>query len=240
MGKNIKRSRFKELIIDIYNWMLKAYNHQGWWPILDCKGYNPVKKAISEGYHPGDYSYPKNNNQRFEICVGAILTQNTAWTNVKKALINLKSANSLSAKKILQLDTYMLKDLIKPAGYYNQKAAYLTLFADFYLSLKKNIPSREQILECRGIGNETADSILLYAYAQPEFVVDTYTKRIFSQLGFFEEDAKYMDIKKKFESNLAKEVYLYQEFHALIVEHAKRYYNKKPYGRDDPLINIVG
>ena len=91
-------------------------------------------------------------------------------------------------------------------------------------------------MDVKGVGNETADSILLYAYKQPEFVVDAYTKRIFSSVGLIGENESYMKIKELFESNLPEKVDIYNEYHALIVEHAKRYYSKKPYGKDDPLL----
>ncbi len=188
-----------------------------------------------KGYHPGDYSYPQSSTHQFEIALGAILTQNTAWRNVEKALLQLQSARSLSAKKIKQLDINTLKQLIRPAGYYNQKAQYIKNYCDFFSSLKGSVPTRALLLSCKGIGNETADSILLYAYSQPEFVIDTYTKRIFFALGLCKQDESYMTLKTLCEQNLDKDVQLYQEYHALLVEHAKRYYSKKPYGVDDPL-----
>ena len=94
-------------------------------------------------------------------------------------------------------------------------------------------------LAVKGVGNETADSILLYAYKQPEFVVDAYTKRIFSHLGLVNENIRYMELKKLFKSNLPEKMTIYNEYHALIVEHAKRYYGKKPYGVNDPLIELI-
>jgi endonuclease-3 related protein len=218
---------------------MDSYGPQGWWPVMSHKGKNPAMTGNFRGYHPGDYTYPKNSDQKFEICIGAILTQNTAWKNVEKALLNLKSAKVLSAKKMKDLNPDSLKELIRPAGYFNQKAGYLKNFTGFYLSLKGKIPSRNEILSCKGIGDETADSMLLYAYSQPEFVVDVYTKRIYSNLGFISKSEKYMVVKKMFESAVKKDIVTYQEYHALIVEHAKRYYSKKPYGSNDPLINIL-
>lgn len=100
--------------------------------------------------------------------------------------------------------------------------------------LEGQIPSRQELLKIKGVGDETADSILLYAYKQPEFVVDAYTRRIFSNLNF-KTEISYMDLKNLFEESLPRDVPIYQEYHALIVEHAKRYYQKKPYGVDDPL-----
>ncbi|MFH1316461.1 MAG: endonuclease III domain-containing protein [Candidatus Woesearchaeota archaeon] len=211
----------------IFQFLLNEYGPQGWWPLIDINGKNPTKTNSIRGYHPGDYSYPKNEKQKFEICVGAILTQNTAWPNVEKALINLRKINSISARKIIDLSDAKLKKAIRPAGYYNQKAKKLKIFSKFYIALKGKTPSRTELLSVWGIGKETADSILLYAYKEPIFVVDTYTKRIFSHLRLIKPDDDYDDIRKKFEINLPKDYKIYQEFHALIVEHAKRCYGKK-------------
>ncbi len=214
---------------------MKAYGPQGWWPVMSHRGKKPAMTGDFRGYHPKDYSYPKNSNQRFEICVGAILTQNTAWRNVEKALLNLKNGQALSPRGLIQLDDRTLNDQIRPAGYYNQKTAYLRNFTEFSISLRGKTPGREDLLGVKGVGEETADSMLLYAYAQPEFVVDAYTKRIFSHLGFIRPDEKYMKVKELFEAVVKKDVIVYQEYHALIVEHAKRYYGRKPYGENDPL-----
>lgn len=218
----------------LYEILLKRYRKQGWWPLIDLHtnrsnpGSNPTKTGSMQGYHPGDYTYPKNNNQKYEICIGAILTQNTSWPQVEKALINLNGIKAIDPKVINEMNIDLLKELIKPAGYFNQKATYLKEFTKFFLALKlKHIPTRNQLLDIKGIGNETADSILLYAFKQPEFVVDAYTKRIFTHLKIVKENAKYIDIKQLFESNLDKDFKLFQEFHALIVEHAKNFYLKK-------------
>ena len=223
-------------IQNIYSLLLRKYGQQGWWPLLDLhgkSGTNPTKTGSVHGYHPGDYSYPENEHQRFEICVGAILTQNTAWPNVEKALLNLKSAGLLNAHDIAKRK---IAEHIKPAGYFNQKAEYLKVFARFFLQLHGKIPSRESLLNEKGIGNETADSILLYAYSQPEFVVDVYTKRIFSCIGIIKPSARYTEIKQLFEENLQRDFKVFQEYHALIVEHAKHYYSKMPYGGNDSLL----
>lgn len=204
--------------------------------------HNGKKTTINRnfrGYHPGNYSYPKNIKQKFEICVGAILTQNTAWGNVEKALMNLKSAGLLSAMQLMELKLEKLKALIRPSGYFNQKAGYLKNFTVFFISLNGRTPNRKELLHCKGIGYETADSMLLYAYSRPEFVVDVYTRRIFSSLGIISEKEEYHAIKELFESAVIKDVKTYQEYHALIVEHAKRYYRNKPYGRRDPLVKIL-
>ena len=129
----------------IYDCLLKAYGPQGWWPLMDFKGRNPTKTGSLRGYHPGNYDLPNTDKQRFEICIGAILTQNTAWTNVEKALLNLKKLKALDPKEIQTLPVPKLCDAIRPAGYFNQKAKKLKLFAEFYLELKGKTPSRDFI-----------------------------------------------------------------------------------------------
>ncbi|MBU0461636.1 MAG: endonuclease III domain-containing protein [Nanoarchaeota archaeon] len=222
----------------IYDSLLSSYGPQGWWPILSYKGINPTKTGSMNGYHPGNFSFPKNAAQKFEICAGAILTQNTSWPQVEKALLNLKEARFLDPETIAEIDADDLKPAIKPAGYFNQKAEYLKTFAIFFLSLKKRKPSREDVLSVKGIGDETADSILLYAFKQPEFVVDAYTKRIFYRLGLTGENAAYQELKDVFEKNLKKNIELFQEYHALIVEHAKRHCKKKPECKSCPIAHM--
>lgn len=214
----------KTILTTIYKNLLKAYGPQGWWP-------------INNKYHPKDYSYPKTNSQKFEICIGAILTQNTSWKQVEKAIINLYKLKTLNAERMRILDINTLKEAIKPAGYFNQKAKKIKKFTGFYLELKGKTPTRRQLLKVWGIGSETADSILLYAYNIPSFVIDAYTKRIFTNLGLIKEEANYDQIKEFFENNLQSSIILYQEYHALIVEHAKRHYSRKPY--DDPLTKQI-
>ncbi len=212
----------------IYSILKTHYGPQGWWPLLEVNGSNPTKTGSSKGYHPGDYSYPKDDKQRFEICIGAILTQNTSWPQVEKALMNLKKINCLDARHILKADEETIKAAIKPAGYFNQKARKLKIFSNFFLALKGAVPSRDQLLDLWGIGPETADSMLLYAYKKPEFVIDAYTKRIASRLGLTDEKSDYHEIRSLFESGLIKDYKTYQEYHALLVEHAKRSCAKKP------------
>jgi endonuclease-3 related protein len=112
-------------IMRIHETLLAAYGHQGWWPLLSHKGTNPTKTGSTTGYHPGDYSFPHNDAERFEICCGAILTQNTAWTNVEKALQQLAGIKALTPEKIAAMEHERLAALIRPAGYYNQKARKL-------------------------------------------------------------------------------------------------------------------
>ncbi|MBC8501162.1 MAG: endonuclease III domain-containing protein [DPANN group archaeon] len=209
-------------ILRIYEELLKTYGLQGWWP-------------VNEEYHKENYNFPKNTREQFETTIGAILTQNTSWIQVEKALENLRKLKCLEPEKLLKLNKKILTEAIKPAGYFNQKAEYLITISKFFISLKGKTPTRKELLAVKGVGEETADSILLYAYRQTEFVVDGYTKRIFVNLRLIKEKASYKEIKKVFEDNLPKDIEIYQEYHALIVEHAKRYYKNKPYR--DPLIN---
>ncbi|MDR0900509.1 MAG: endonuclease III domain-containing protein [Methanobrevibacter sp.] len=229
-----------EKLEKIYEILLKEYSYQGWWPFIDCDTINPNKTGLTKGYHPKDYEYPKTEEQEFEIIIGAILTQNTNFRSVDMALKNLSGIvddfNPKSVMKLIESDENKFKEAIRCAGYYNQKSEYIKNIAKFYLSLNGKTPSREDILSVKGVGNETADTILLYAYKECEFVVDAYTKRIFSYLGYIHEKDSYMKVKKLFEDNLPKDLAMYQEYHALIVEHAKKFYSKKPYGANDSLL----
>lgn len=214
-------------IKQIYQKLYGDYGQQGWWPLIDFKGNNPTKTGSVRGYHPGDYELPKTKHQIYEVCIGAVLTQNVGWINVEKALINLKKLKAINPKHLLELDDEQLKEAIKPTGYYNQKAKKLKEFTRFFLTLNNRVPKREELLKVWGVGEETADSMLLYAFKVPTFLVDSYTKRIFTNLGFIDEKAKYDEIKTLFEENFKPDLIVYQEYHALIVEHAKRYYSKK-------------
>ncbi len=223
----------------IYDFLYSSYGPQGWWPLLELhdRGVNPTKSGSLRGYHPGDYSFPRNDSQRFEIIVGALLTQNTSWVNVEKALVNLSVNGLLSPSSLLSADVDFVKELIRPAGYFNQKADRLLLLARWFLSLS-GVPSRDELLSLKGVGPETADSILLYAFSQPEFVVDAYTRRILKALGLINGDESYDFVKSLFESSLEKDFRLFQEFHALLVEHAKRYYVKNS-SLVDPLKGLI-
>lgn len=222
--------------MDIYTKLYSLYGPQGWWPLQEIKGLKPDKTGAHEGYHPLNYELPETHNQQFEIILGAILTQNTAWTSAEKALKNLKKLDVVDPEKILSIDIDTLKSAIKCAGFLNQKASYIQAITEFFIGQNKKTPSRKELLSVKGVGNETADSILLYAYKVPMFVVDAYTKRIFTQLKLISERDSYLEIKKQFEANLPPDYKLFNEYHALIVEHAKRYYSKKPYAVNDPII----
>jgi endonuclease-3 related protein len=205
----------KKKFSNLYSTLHKEYGSQGWWPLSSIKTNN--------GYHPNNYKYPVTAEQRFEICVGAILTQNTSWKNVEKAIANLKEINALSMLYFLDTPEKKIKKAIRPAGYFNQKYKKLVAFTKFFLSIKKRTPTREELLEIWGIGPETADSILLYAYKEPIFVVDAYTKKLLLKNKIIPqaEKASYEDIQKLFMDNLERDYKLYQEYHALIVANGK-------------------
>ncbi len=235
----------REGLLRIYDALFKAYGFQGWWPVTskDCEG-----KFPQGGYHPGDYEVPESPGDKFEVCVGAILTQSTSWKNVEKAVSKLQGAGVLSLKGLIQTPKSELSNLIKSSLYHNVKAEKLKCFADFVSSdydgdieALLSLPQgklRLTLLSIWGVGPETADSIILYAAKKPSFVVDTYTKRIFSRLGFLNGDESYDEVKKLFEENLPQKKPLHNEFHALIVEHAKQYCKKKPLCEDCPVYEL--
>ena len=173
----------------------------------------------------------------FEVMVGAILTQNTSWKNVERAIDNLKRVGLLSLEALSALPTGLLAEYIRPAGYYNIKAGrlhnLLTLInqehsGDLQAFLGQALsPFREQLLSIKGIGPETADSILLYAANLPIFVVDTYTHRILTRHQVIDEDFGYHEIQELFMDNLACETQLYNEYHALLVRVGNVYCKKK-------------
>jgi len=196
-------------ILGMYQAMLDALGPSRWWP--------------------GDTP--------FEIAVGAILTQNTNWGNVEKAIANLKARDLLSARAMLALDPAELAELIRPAGYYNLKTARLRNFLIFLKneaeleveSLKVHAMDelRDKLLAVRGIGPETADSILLYALQMPSFVVDAYTHRLMCRHGLAFEGIDYHELRALFMDALPEDVALYNEYHALIVRTGKEWCRKQ-------------
>ena len=218
----------------LYDILLKEFGNLNWWP-------------MDKNYHENNDSDP-----RFEVIIGTILTQNTAWSNVEKAINNLKEKNMLEIKKIFNNDYKILSHLIKPSGYFNQKAKRLK---DLALYIEKNyngnldlffnrelLVIRDELLSLNGIGPETADSILLYAGNFPIFIVDAYTKRICQRIPF-KVDTKYDHIQKFFQSELSKAfeknelIKVYNELHAQIVILGKTYCKKKPDCNNCPLQN---
>jgi len=200
-------------LLEIFNILLKAYGPRHWWPA----------------------------STSFEMMVGAILTQNTTWQNVEKALQNL--GDNLTPEYIAGLDIQELASLIRPSGYYYQKALKLKNLTAWFkkysyrIDEARKVPGdilRQELLAVKGIGPETADSILLYALNKPYFVVDAYTRRIFSRLGYNVPE-KYEDLRLLIEAHLPADLYIYNEFHALIVEHAKHHCRKNPVCKACPL-----
>jgi endonuclease-3 related protein len=199
----------RQRLTEIYQLLYDAFGPQHWWP--------------------GD--------TRIEIITGAILTQNTNWTNVEKAINNLKAADCLSAEKLHRLELSQLAELIRPAGYYNIKAKRLKNFLDWlfenYDGELTNLESlntgqfRDELLSVKGIGRETADSILLYAFDRSVFVVDAYTARITIRHRLIEPDADYEQLRYLFESNLPEDTQLFNEYHALLVRTGKDFCRPK-------------
>ncbi|MEM4359514.1 MAG: hypothetical protein QXT45_03215 [Candidatus Bilamarchaeaceae archaeon] len=206
-------------VSELYQKLLKTYGKQGWWPIIQdgkCR------------YHPGNYALPTNEEQRFQIAAGAILTQNTNWKNAEKALLNLYREGKLDARQLASASDYQIANLIRPSGYYNQKTRRLKELAVRWPSLdhkERTESMREFLLSIRGLGPETTDSIILYAFKKPIFVIDAYTRR-FCAAHDLPVSGSYEDYRKFFESNLRKDYRTFNEYHALIVAWGKE--NKLP------------
>lgn len=207
---------------DVYEKLLDVYGPQGWWPVTPPGERQPL-------YTGG----PESEEQRFEVAVGALLTQNTSWRNASSAIVNLNDAGILSPGGITSSDERSLARLIRPAGYFNQKAKRLKVLARFFSECGE--VTRDGLLALDGIGPETADSIMLYGFGKSFFVVDAYTRRIFERLGLLEGKVPYERIREIFEQALPRNINVYKEYHALIVEHAKRFCRKRPLCGDCPL-----
>lgn len=184
----------------------------------------------------------------FEVVIGAILTQNTNWKNVEQALNNLRRAEALNPETIRQLSTPKLERLIRPSGFFRQKSERLKLFCQHLkerhqdrldLWLKQDFDQvRNELLDLKGIGPETADSIMLYAGQRLTFVVDAYTNRVFTRLGLLKGKEKYAEVRKMFMREVEPDVKIYNEYHALIVNHCKEHCRKKPLCQDCPLFDM--
>lgn len=204
---------FSAHILKIYKILYKFFGPQHWWP--------------------GDTA--------FEVMIGAILAQNTNWRNASKAIDKIENAGLLKPHKLLN-HRRMIPELIRSSGFYKLKSKRLVVFLAYFIEKyngeirkmkkKKILVLRDELLALSGIGFETADSILLYALSKPVFVVDAYTRRIFSRHGFFTHDLSYDDIRYVFESNLPRRVRLFNEYHALCVKLGKEYCKK-----NEPLCN---
>lgn len=192
----------------IYHKLYDRYGPQDWWP--------------------GDTP--------FEIMVGAVLTQNTAWANVEKAIANLKRQRLLSARKIVACAHELLAEQLRPSGYFNIKTKRLKNFCQWYLdqgeyrSLKRQPTQalRQAVLGVNGVGPETADDILLYAFGRPVFVIDAYTRRLLARMDLVAGNESYDSLRHGIERALGEDVALFNEYHALIVRHAKEHCRVRP------------
>jgi endonuclease-3 related protein len=184
----------------------------------------------------------------FEVCIGAILTQNTAWTNVTRAIDSLREEGLLRPRALRAVPPKRLEDLLRPTGYFRVKARRLRAFLDFLFARYRGSLTRmfrtprgqlrEELLGVPGIGPETADSILLYAGGKPEFVVDAYTRRIFARHLFLDEGATYDETKTLFVDAIPRDVALYNEYHALIVKLGKEHCRPRPRCEGCPLEDL--
>ena len=198
----------KRRLLAVYRRLHAAHGPQHWWP--------------------GDSA--------FEIMVGAVLTQNIAWSNVEKAIANLKRAKALSPEAIAGATHRELANWLKPSGYFNVKAKRLRAFCAWLLAQGgtrrlAHWPTkklREALLGVHGVGPETADDILLYAFQRPVFVIDAYTRRMFGRLGMVRGDEPYETLRAEIETRLGADAPLFNEYHALIVAHAKDMCRPKP------------
>ena len=197
-----------ERLLTLFERMLAAYGPQRWWPA----------------------------ESPFEVMVGAVLTQNTAWGNVEKAIVNLKGAGLLDPEALADADPAQVAGAIRPAGYFNVKTRRLQSFCRFLierggevaLAAMETPHLRHELLAVHGVGPETADDMLLYAFQRPIFVIDAYTRRLLSRNGLIGGEEGYETLRHGFESALPPDVQLYNEYHALIVRHAKEACRKKP------------
>ena len=219
----MKQPANRSLLLGIHRRLFSAFGPQHWWP-----GETP-----------------------FEIMVGAILTQNTNWGNVERAVANLKAAGLLEPRRLAACPRARLARLIRPSGYYNIKAQRLHEFlawlcarieGDDALSLRRApLPRlRHDLLQVRGIGPETADSILLYALGKSTFVVDAYTRRFMSRHDLISPNAGYAEIQELFQDSLPRSVRLYNEYHALIVRLGKEICRPRPLCAQCPLLDPLG
>jgi endonuclease-3 related protein len=202
----------KRRLLTVYRRLHASHGPQHWWP--------------------GD--------TRFEIMVGAVLTQNTAWSNVERAIANLKAARALTPEVIVRAPHRRLAAWLRPSGYFNVKARRLRALCEWLLAeggVKKlaRLPTpllRERLLAVHGVGPETADDILLYAFGRPVFVIDAYTRRLFARLGLIEGRERYEPLRQMLERRLGADAALFNEYHALIVAHAKDVCRPRPHCPD--------
>lgn len=210
------RDKTAQRLTDIFDRLLARYGDPHWWPA----------------------------QTPYEVIVGAVLTQNTAWTNVEKALANFNG--KLEPEHVLSLAPEALAEIIRPAGFFNQKAEYLQTVTCWFGQYEYSVESvrklprqrlREELLALKGVGRETADSIMLYAFGFPSFVVDAYTMRLIERLPL-PAGPGYEAVKAFFERHIPADAALYNCYHALIVLHAKAHCKKAPACEDCPLADM--
>lgn len=207
-------------LLEIYYCLLNKYGHRDWWP----------------------------SESDFETIIGAILTQNVSWKNAKLAINNLKNSDYLDLYKLQEIEEKEIADLIKSSRFYNQKAKKIKVIVNFIIqNYNGNIESmskenihilRIKLLNLWGFGEETVDSIILYACNLPIFVIDSYTKRIFSRLGYVNYNISYSQMQDFFMKNLPEDVYLYNDFHAQIVHLGNICCKKQPLCKECPLEKV--
>ena len=222
-GNTIPLTRKRRTVRRIYEILFQKFGQQDWWP-AEAKDANQATE---------------------EMIVGVVLTQNTNWANVERALHNLRREKVLSLKTLSQMPLKRLAELIRPAGYFNVKAQRLREVARYFVErwAGKYRPARatkigllrDQLLAVYGIGPESVDSILLYGFGQPSFVIDAYTLRIGSRHGFYPDKTKYDDARKLFMECLEPDVQMYNEYHALFVRIGKNFCKPKPLCKQCPL-----
>jgi len=205
-------------LLSIYETLLARYGDLHWWPA----------------------------KTPYEVIVGAVLTQNTAWGNVEKAIANF--GENLSPETVANADLTELTEIIRPVGFFNQKAEYLKAVTAWYANYDYDVPTvqqksltklRSELLSTKGVGQETADSILLYAFGFPTFVVDAYTVRLCGRYAI-KAGKGYAEVKAYFEGNLPQSAEVYNSFHALIVINAKEHCREKPTCKGCPLGKTCG
>ena len=195
-----------EKLFALYNQLLAQHGDRKWWPA----------------------------DTPFEVALGAILTQATSWRNVEKAMDNLKNADAFTPEQIASISQAALERLIRPSRYFRMKAQKVRAFVEYiterpmHVMFAQDVPElREELLSIYGVGPETADTIILYAAGKPSFVVDSYTYRLFSRLGWVAGKYNYTKLRALFMDNLPHDVSLFNEYHALIVRHGARVCHKK-------------
>ena len=200
------KGNITEKLYVLYNQLLAQHGNRKWWPA----------------------------DTPFEVALGAILTQATSWRNVEKALENLRNAGAFTPEEIASISQAALERLIRPSRYFRMKAQKVRAFVDYiterpmHVMFRQDVPElREELLTIYGVGPETADTIILYAAGKPSFVVDSYTYRLFSRLGWVEGNYNYEKLRALFMDNLPHEVDLFNAYHALIVGHGARVCHKR-------------